>query len=164
MMSLMTIPTRTVSYPGYPFARIADDFDRMFDEFFGTRGGGNIVRFGREWPSWENAPRCDVTEREAEYTLRAELPGFSKDDIHVDVQESAVSLRGEHKEEEKSEGECYVCRESTLGSFASFERTIGLPGEIKVDDVKASLKDGVLTLHLPKAQVQTRRQIEVEAA
>ena len=158
MTSLMIVP-RTSAYG--PFRTMTKEIDRVFDEFFGEGPESRAVAFGRGWSEWERSPRCDVSESDGEYTLRAELPGFSKDDVHVDVEENSVSLRGEHKEEKKSEGECYVCRESTLGSF---ERTIGLPGEIKVDDVKASLKDGVLTLHLPKAQVQNRKQIEVEAA
>jgi len=133
----------------------------VLGEFFGDGPETRVPVFGKGWTEWESKPKCDVSESDTEYTLRAELPGFSKDDIHVEVQESSVSLRGEHKEAKESDGECYVCRESTLGSF---ERTIGLPGEFKVDDVKASLKDGVLTLHLPKAQVEHRKQIEVQAA
>jgi HSP20 family protein len=138
--------------------------DRMFDEFFAPSiaSGRPLVRFG-DWRSWEGLPRVDIVEHPADYTLRAEVPGFSKDDIQLNCTENSVTLKGEYKEESEAEGEgeCYVCQESALGSF---ERTIGLPGEINVEGVKATLKDGVLTLHLPKKEVQHLKQIEVQAA
>lgn len=145
-----------------PFRVMTSEMGRMFDEFFAparyeTRP---LVRFG-DWSGWEGYPRVDVAEHATDYSLRAEVPGLSKDDLHVHCTENACTLKGEYKEEAKTEGECYVCRES---SFGSFERTVALPGEIDVDGVKATLKDGVLTLHLPKVESQHLKQIEVQAA
>jgi HSP20 family protein len=132
--------------------------DRLFDSFLSDWTEVMPVRFRHDWEEWQGAPRVDVTDRGKEFLLRAEVPGFSREDLHVDVSESSVSLRGERKEESAEEGECYVCRESAAGTF---ERTISLPEEIRAEGVTAQLKEGVLTLTLPKVREEHRREIPV---
>ena len=162
-MTSMSIVPRTTRVLD-PFRAMKSEMDRMFDEFFAPSlsTARPLVRFG-DWRGWEGLPRVDIVEYPAHYTLRAEVPGFSKDYIQINCTENSVTLKGEYKEESKAEGESenYVCQESALGSF---ERTIGLPGEINVEGVKATLKDGVLTLYLPKQEVQHLKQIEVQTA
>jgi HSP20 family protein len=134
--------------------------DRLFDDFLGDWSSRVPMRFRHDWSEWEASPRVDVTDRGTEFVLRAEVPGYRREDLHVDVGESSVSLRGEKTGEHLEEGACYVCRESSTGAF---ERTIPLPGEVRTEGVSATLKDGILTLTLPKVHAEQRRQIEVKA-
>ncbi len=155
MTSLSLIPReRTFE----PLSRIGRSIDRVFDDFLSDWTGGMPARFRHDWSEWESGPRIDVSDRGSEFVLRAEVPGYNRDNLHVDVSESSVSLRGERQEEKLDESQCYVCRESASGSF---ERTVALPGEIRTEGVSAKLKDGVLTLTLPKVHEERRRQIEV---
>lgn len=143
-----------------PLRRMSREMDRLFDDFLGEWPAGVPMRFRHDWSEWEASPRVDVTDRGTEFVLRAEVPGYRRDELHVDVGESSVSLRGEKKEEHTEENACYVCRESLTGAF---ERTIPLPSEVRTEGVSATLKDGVLTLTLPKVHAEQRRQIEVKA-
>lgn len=157
MTSLSLIP-RERSFE--PLRRVSREMDRLFDDFLGDWSARVPMRFRHDWSEWETSPRVDVTDRGSEYVLRAEVPGYRREDLHVDVGESSVSLRGEKAEEQLEENACYVCRESSRGAF---ERTIPLPSEVRTEGVSATLKDGILTLILPKVHAEQRRQIEVKA-
>jgi len=155
MTSLSLIPrTRGLD----PVRRLGREMDRMFDAFLSDWSERAPVRFRHDWEEWSTAPRVDVTDRGSEFVLRAEVPGYGREQLHVDVSETAVSLRGDRGEEKVEENACYVCRESVSGGF---ERTIPLPEEIRADGVTAHLKDGVLTLTLPKLREEHRREIPV---
>lgn len=156
MTSLSLIPRER---PFEPLRRMSRDMDRLFDDVLSDWPTAMPMRFRHDWSEWQGSPRVDVTDRGSEFVLRAEVPGYRREDLHVDVGESSVSLRGERKEEKVDERECYVCRESSVGAF---ERTIPLPSEIRTEGVSAKLKDGVLTLALPKVHEEHRRQIEVK--
>ncbi len=155
MTSMSLIPRERGFEPARHLSR---EMDRMFDSLLSGWTESIPVRFRHDWDEWTAMPRVDVTDRGKEFVLRAEVPGYRREDLHVDVSDSAVSLRGERAEERGSEGECYVCRESTSGRF---ERTIPLPGEIRAEGVTAQLKDGLLTLTLPKIHEEQRREIPV---
>ena len=166
MPSRSLIPRETgwgpLSGIGREMGRLTDRMERMFDDFFGGEGyTPRLFRFAEPAGEWRFVPSCDLSETESQYVLRAEVPGFSKEDLHVDVTEGVITLRGDRHEEVASEGERYVCRES---SATSFERSFHLPQEVSVEGVTAKVKDGVLTLTLPKARAEQARQIEVVEA
>ncbi|MBP2689523.1 MAG: Hsp20 family heat shock protein, partial [Deltaproteobacteria bacterium] len=79
--------------------------------------------------------------------VKAEIPGMKKEEIHVDINEKTVTVSGEKKKEEKVERKDYVHLERTYGSFA---RTFALPAEVQTEKAKATFKDGVLELRVPK--------------
>ena len=104
-------------------------------------------------------PAVDVEETTDAYVFRADLPGMSSKDVKVSVHNDTLTLRGERKhEEKKSEGSLYRVERA----YGSFERsfTLGLP--VRADQVKASYKDGVLEVHVPKADEAKPRDIEVQ--
>ena len=97
-------------------------------------------RLRHTWGDGMWKPRCDIRETDTEYSLMAEVPGFTRDQIHVDVSEGLVTLRGETGEETEHKEGNFVSRETCRGSF---ERKFELGVEIQAEEVKANLKDGV---------------------
>jgi HSP20 family protein len=91
--------------------------------------------------------------------IKAELPGVEKKDLDVSVTETSVTIKGTTSHEEKEEkGDFYRC-EISRGAYA---RTVGLPSYVDADKAKASFKDGVLELTLPKVEKSKRRSIEIK--
>jgi HSP20 family protein len=143
--------------------RFADEVDRMFDEFGLGRGWGLGRNWGRSTPAAESAmwtPRIDVSQRNNELVIRADLPGMSKDDVKVDVTDDAIVIQGERRREHGEEkGGIYRSERS----YGSFYRAIPLPEGAITDQAKASFKDGVLeiTMPAPPEQVTRGRRIEI---
>lgn len=144
-------PTRM---PGLaPFA----DFERMFDDFFGWRW---LRPFAWQPPFsvMPSTPSVDVIDRDDEVVVRAEVPGYKKEEIEVSVSDGSVTIKGETKAEAKEKkGNYYRC-EISRGSFA---RTLTLPAEVEDAKARASMHDGVLELTLPKREKAKRRSIAI---
>lgn len=138
--------------------------ERMFESFF---PGGWMRPSRREWPSWEElasplevrTPRVDVIDREDEIVVRAELPCVDKKDIDVSMSDNAVTIRGSSSYEKKEEREDYYYSEMSKGVSV---RTVPLPVDVEGDKAKATFKDGVLEITVPKMEKSKRRQISVE--
>lgn len=136
------------------------DMERWFDEFFGR----SWMQPFRHWPemdAWlsERLPKIDVVDRDQEILLRAELPGVSKDELDVSLDEQTVTLRASTRQEKKEESGHYHRQEIRQGSFL---RTVTLPCAVNGDQAKASFKDGVLELTIPKAPGARRKTVKVE--
>ena len=142
-----------------PRAAPIGDIDRMFDDFFGRRW---LRPFGWERPLAELpalGPSVDIIDRHDEVVVRAEVPGYKKEDIEISVSDSRLTIRGETKTEEKEEkGDYYRC-EISRGAFT---RTLDLPATVDEGKAKAAMKDGVLELTLPKVEKAKRRTIAIE--
>ena len=105
------------------------------------------------------SPSVDIAETENELIVTADLPGVNKDDIKVNVGDNVLTFSGERKREEKS-GKGNLHRlERTYGSFS---RSFSLSAAVVADEIKATYKDGVLRLTLPKVEEAKPRQIAVE--
>lgn len=141
-----------------PRPALFGDFDRMFDDFFGRRW---LRPFGAERPFAEmiaSVPSVDVIDRDDEVVVRAAVPGYKKEDIEISVSNSSLTIKGETKTEEKEEkGDYYRC-EISQGSFS---RTVALPAEVDDAKAKASMKDGMLELTLPKLEKSKRHSISI---
>ena len=109
--------------------------------------------------SW--IPPVDIVEEPERLLFRAEIPGVSKEDIDVKVENGTLILRGEKKQELEVQGETAHRVERFYGSFS---RSFTLPTTIDADKIQARYKDGVLELVLPKADVAKPRKIEIVAA
>ena len=108
----------------------------------------------------EWALALDVVEHENEYLVKASLPGVKPEDVEITFDKGLLTVRAEIKDDsEKEEGQ-YHLRERRFGTFA---RTISLPATIKAEDIQAVYQDGVLSLHLPKAEELKPRRIAVNA-
>jgi len=125
--------------------------DRLFENLFSP------APFRSEWSSL--SPAVDVEETPDAYVFRADLPGIAAKDVKVTVHGDTLTLRGERKrEEKKSEGSLHRVERAYGGFERSF--TLGLP--VRADQVKASYKDGVLEVQVPKAEEAKARDIEVQ--
>jgi len=96
----------------------------------------------------------DVCEEDEAYTLSALVPGLKAEDLTIQILEDAVTIAGEFKADENE----YLLRELPHGSF---QRTLHLPVALEADGAEAKIKDGVLTLRLPKAETARPRTIKV---
>ncbi|HBG15837.1 MAG TPA: hypothetical protein DDW93_03575 [Firmicutes bacterium] len=99
-------------------------------------------------------PSIDLQETDSEIVLQADLPGVSREDLDITVDENVVYLKGETKRDETREEKGYHLTERRYGSF---QRTIPLPTEVKSEQATACYKNGVLELRIPKAETAKRR-------
>lgn len=103
-------------------------------------------------------PSVDIYENDNEILLYADMPGVHKDDVTVNIENGKLSISGVRRLDQQGV--------SNWAEFVDVEyiRSFSIPQSIKVEDVAAKLKDGVLTLHLPKSEAAKPRLIEVTAA
>jgi HSP20 family protein len=139
-----------------------DEIEQWFDEV--RRNWMQPFFFGRAWPerdffSGGRVPRVDVIDREQELLVRAELPGVSKENLDVSLQDNTLSIRATTQRDEEEEKGQFYRRELSRGEF---QRTIRLPCQVEGDKAKASFKDGVLELTIPKVAASKRKTIKVE--
>ena len=100
-------------------------------------------------------PSFDVKETEEAFVLKADMPGVKQEDLHVSLTGDQLTISGERKEERHEDGETHHIYECSYGSFA---RTLGLPEGVDADHIDARLKNGVLSVRLPKkAKARPRR-------
>ena len=118
-----------------------------------------------ELPAGERFPALNLSEGKDEFTVSAELPGMTADDVTIDYCDGVLSIRGEkeHEETKKEDDRKFYLWERRFGSF---QRSLPFPGGIAEDKIAAEFKDGVLTVHLPKADEAKakRREIAVTPA
>jgi HSP20 family protein len=137
----------------------------LFDDFFNDIAGLAPGYFVRPMQQSEKMPsssqiRIDVKEDNDAYTVHAELPGVSKEEINVSIDGNVVSLRTETKQEkEVKEGEKVLRSERFYGVMA---RTFQLPQDIDQTKSKAKYEQGVLTLVLPKKQASGSQRLSIE--
>jgi HSP20 family protein len=133
--------------------RSFDDFvSRMFDDWFSPRMTGET----RGW-----SPAVDMIDRKDEIVLRADLPGLEQKDIQVNVENGMLTIRGNRQGEQEAKEEDYYCCERWAGSFS---RTMALPPGTDTDAIKATFKNGVLEVHVPKSSKTAGKTIEIRAA
>jgi HSP20 family protein len=102
------------------------------------------------------APVIDLKDGEKEYTLKAEMPGFKKEDIEIEVQKNSVAITGTAGWKYDEKGQLYICKERACKTFY---RRIELPEQVKIHEVNANLTEGVLEITLPKKAPQQKRRI-----
>ncbi len=130
------------------------EIERLFDEFAGL-----LPTRGREGRSGVWAPAVDIKENADSFIVTAELPGMSKDEINVEVENGTLTIKGERRFEKKEEGENYHFIERSYGSFY---RSFGLPKNVSADSISAEYKDGVLHINLPKAEEVKAKKVSIE--
>ena len=146
-----------------PRPSLYEEMDRLFEEFL-SDGWMRSWRLPRPARPMARAleghlPRVDVIDRDGEVAVKAELPGVDKKDLNVTLTEDSVTIKGSSRREEKEEkGDYYRC-EISRGEFS---RTVSLPAPVDAAKAKASFKDGVLELVIPKLAARTRRTVSIE--
>ena len=135
-----------------PF-EVLKDFQTDLDRFFAAAPPSN-----QQWLTGID-PEVEITEKEQEYLVHADLPGMKREDFNIAVEGNRFILRGERKEERKEDKKGYHYSERRYGSFA---RAFTLPVEINAEQVQASYKNGVLEVVLPKSPKEKSKKIEVK--
>jgi HSP20 family protein len=144
-----------------PFRELEEMQNRL-TSFFGRRvplleGGGE----GEEFTVTRWAPRVDIAEDDKEYVINAELPGITKDDVKVSVENGVLSISGERKSEKEEKGKKYHRIEQTYGSFM---RSFTLPEGSSGEKISAEFRDGILKVHVPKDEKAKTKAIDVKIA
>jgi len=129
------------------------DIDRFFNDSWPQVGDSQTGTFF--------APRVDIQEQDGHYEITAELPGVDKKDIHVHVKDGILTLEAETKQESEEKKKGKLIRQERR--YGKFMRSFNLGSDVHEEDIKASFKDGVLTLEAPKVSEKAveRRRIEV---
>jgi HSP20 family protein len=147
--------------PWRPFmdlSRWEGDMDRMMEDCFGRR-----MRPWWPWPRGESmeiaTPAVDLYEEKDDIVVKAELPGIEKDNVEVNLSNHHLTIKGEKKKEEEVKEENYYRSERTYGAFF---RTVELPADVQGEKVKASFKNGILEVRLPKTEEAKTREIKVK--
>ena len=141
-----------------PLTRSMEEF---FEDFPPRRWMETFEPFGWKWPmdiDTERNFRLDVIDRDKEFVVRAELPGVEKDDVKVEIKGERLLIEAERKFEEEEEKENFYRHELGYGKLM---RTVALPDEVDADNVHAELKEGILSIHLPKIRVAEKHTVKV---
>src|SRR4030066_607821 len=104
-------------------------------------------------------PVVDLKDGEKEYLLKAEMPGFKKEDIEIEVQDDVIAITGTAGWKYDEKGQLYICKERACKTFY---RRIELPEDVNVDEVKADLTEGVLEITIPKKTPKQKRKIALK--
>ena len=106
-------------------------------------------------------PAIDVVEDEKGFSVKADIPDYEKEDINISLDGSELTISGQKNKEGKNDNKNYIRRERV---FSSFQKVVRLNEDIDIDGIKASLKNGVLDLSLPKKMTKKvdRKKINVE--
>jgi len=129
------------------------EINNLFDTFF----RGSVEDSGLVPTAWN--PAVDITEHDSTFVVKVELPGVSKDDVRITIQDNMLTIRGEKKQEKEIKG-TNVHR--TERSYGVFQRSFNLPSSVRADAIEAKYADGVLNINLPKAEEAKRKEIEVK--
>jgi len=130
--------------------QLRDEIGRWFE-------GSAIERErGRKSAIW--APDVDIKETDKEIQIKADLPGMKLEDIEVSVDDDQLIIQGERKEEKEEKEKGYIRVERNYGSFY---RAFNLGVPVKADQIKATYKDGVLEITVPKAEAKKPKKIAI---
>lgn len=139
-----------------PFSELENiqkQMNQLFDFSLSRNPTGDTTLLGGQW-----SPAIDVYDSKDNLLIKADLPGLTKDEIEVSIQENHLVLKGEKKKDTEIKEEHYFKTERFYGSFF---RTIPLPAAIDAGKVDAKYQDGVLTLTLPKKEEAKPKQISI---
>jgi HSP20 family protein len=141
--------------PAREMASLQQEMNRLFNTFFDAPAAGGDVApgGGRRW-----IPAMDLVETDDHYVLKADLPGLSEEDVHIDFEDNVLTVRGERKSEheERKDGFHRVER-----SFGSFSRSLTLPEGVDPERIEASFDKGVLQVRIPKPEARKPRRVAI---
>ncbi|MDT8341450.1 MAG: Hsp20/alpha crystallin family protein [Longimicrobiales bacterium] len=147
----MALMHMTYRNPWRELDTLSNRLGRMFDDFPTPTESGNWL------------PAVDVAESAEELRLTAELPGMTRDDIELEVENNVLTLRGE-KAEVRSEGDENRRYHLTERRYGTFQRSFTLPRTVRAEEIEAEFHDGVLHVRLPKAPEAKSRRIAIKGS
>jgi len=138
-----------------PINNLRREMDRIFNELIPFSWRMDESELGlNKW-----SPRTDLQETDDHYIIEVDLPGMAKENISINIKDNVLTIEGERKEEAKEEGSGYLRSERTFGTF---KRSFSLPAAIVEGKIKASFKNGVLTVNVPKAEKSKKKNVTIE--
>ncbi len=136
--------------PWKPFREavsLRDAIDRLFED--------SIITPGRVAAGM---PKIDILDKKEAVIVKAELPGVNEEDIDVEISENVMTITGEKKEEREKEEEGYFYKESHTGSFS---RSFTLPSDVIAESATADMKNGILTITVPKVEPKKAQKVKI---
>ncbi|UCG16853.1 MAG: Hsp20/alpha crystallin family protein [Phycisphaerales bacterium] len=121
---------------------------RMLDLWEGDDWRGHVRRFD-----------VDVREDEEQYVIEADLPGVERENVEITLEDGVLTIEAKHGSDAEDKCEGYCVRERRFGSFA---RSFRVPNEVDADNIKADLKNGVLSVTLPKSERAKVKKVQVK--
>jgi len=146
--------------------RFSKDMERLFEDFQGYRFpsffNSETWPFRTELGEKEWMPRVEVLQNNGQFTVRADLPGMTKEDIKVELTGDMLTISGERKEEKEEKGEGFYRSERRYGNFY---RQLPLPEGAQTEKAEATFTNGVLEVTMPAPTVEpATRKLEVKDA
>jgi len=149
-MAIIRWKDRDLYDPWHDFRKLQSEINNLFDfDNLPTSTG----LFDRTF-----SPAIDVIENSGDYTVTCELPGLDQKEIDVSIASNVLTIKGQKKDEYEEKKGKYYKKETWSGSF---QRTLPLPTTVAADKIQAELKDGMLTIVLPKKEEAIPKQIAV---
>jgi HSP20 family protein len=140
------------------FQKLENRIENMFQDMWG-RGPGDKFPDMFSLPAMKGLPRMDIIDRKKEVVVKAELPGFEKDDLDVSITNNQLVIKAKTRSEEKEEKGDYLRRE--ISENEVYRSTL-LPADVDDSKVKTSYRNGLLKLTIPKKKKSSRKSIKVK--
>jgi HSP20 family protein len=131
----------------------------LFDEFF----NGNLLPNYVEEGAWKSTPAVNVYENSEKFEIEIAAPGLEKEDFKIDLKNDYLLVYSEKKDKKEEKEKGKVVRSEFR--YSSFQRSFALPKEVNISDIKATHKNGILIVELPKKveyKENLSRQIEIQ--
>jgi HSP20 family protein len=138
------------------FDQMMQQFQREFEDFW-KPGRRHRHRYPM-MPFGANIPSMDLEDRGKDFRLTADLPGFSKEDVEIEIADDSVVIQAKKTQAEEEKQKNYVRKER---SAQTFYRRMYLPAEVRSDDAKASLNNGILEIILPKKEPKETKKLKI---
>lgn len=140
--------------PMRELASVRESMNRIFDDAF-SRLPSLVPRREEGW--WQ--PSVDVIDRGKEIVVKANVPGIDPKDVEVTVSENVVNIKGQTAQEKEDKGANYYRRERYYGAI---QRSIPLDAKVEAEKAKATFKNGVLEVTVPKVEGAEGKQVQVK--
>lgn len=141
-----------------PFEDLERLFDRMSRQFSDASRGWDTGEGLERWWTGTNPLQMDMIDRGEDLVVTVDLPGYERDDVEVYVSNQTLHIEVEHEEREEMEDHRIIRQERR---HRSLSRSMSLPTSVDDEAVSARMKNGVLTITLPKVTVEHGREIEI---
>jgi HSP20 family protein len=132
---------------------LQDSINRLFHDAFPR----SLADEDFALSAWK--PVVDIYDKAEAIVIHAELPGVTKDDVSIEVKENVLTLKGERVEVKEVNDDKYLRKER---SFGSFYRAFTLPSAVNPESIKATFKDGILEIEIPKPEEQKPKQVQIK--
>ena len=134
------------------FPSLKEEMDKVFEDFFGRAGFPSLREGG-----W--MPAVDIHETKKDIVVTMDIPAIDPKEVSITVVDDKLTVKGERKRETEVKEEDFYKNERLCGSF---QRTVQLPTEVEGDKAKATYKDGVLKIVVPKSRKAVPKEIRIE--